>query len=197
MTHSRNSMLAVAAAIGVLATSPALAAGGGGAGSLPYAESPDKHFHPKGKPPSKHTLEVINKARKTFPFADKKDFEEAQKGFIAAPDSLTIKADAGHVAWDVERYQFLTTGTDFDSVHPSLQRQSTLNQKTGLFKVRDDIYQVRNFDLANVTFVKGKTGWIVFDPATAAETARAAKELVDKHLGQTAGRSGDLLPLSR
>lgn len=171
------------ASITAPAITPAIAAGGAG-GALPYAESPNTHFHPKGKPPSKYTLEVMRKARETFPFADKKDFEEAEKGFIAAPESMTINADAGHVAWDVERYQFLTNGKDYDSIHPSLHRQSTLNQKTGLFKVMDGIYQVRNFDLANVTFVRGKTGWIVFDPATAAETARAAKEMVDKHLGK-------------
>ena len=171
------------ASITAPAITPAIAAGGAG-GALPYAESPNTHFHPKGKPPSKYTLEVMRKARETFPFADKKDFEEAEKGFIAAPESMTINADAGHVAWDVERYQFLTNGKDYDSIHPSLHRQSTLNQKTGLFKVMDGIYQVRNFDLANVTFVRGKTGWIVFDPATAAETARAAIELVDKHLGK-------------
>ena len=143
-----------------------------------------KHFHPKGKPPSKHTIAVIEKARATLPFADKRDFEEQQKGFIAAPKSMKIKADAGHVAWDMERYQFLATGEDFDSIHPSLQRQSTLNLNFGLYEVIPGIYQVRGFDLANVTFVKGKTGWIVFDPATALETARAAKELVDEHLGK-------------
>jgi len=144
-----------------------------------------EHFHPKGKPPSEHTIEVIEKARTTMNFADKKDFEEQKKGFIAAPDSMKIKADAGHVAWDMERYQFLAKGKDFDSIHPSLQRQAVLNLNFGLYEVlKDKIYQVRGFDLANITFVRGKTGWIVFDPTTAAETARAALELVDKHLGK-------------
>ena len=46
--------------------------------------SPAKgHFHPKGKPPSEHTLKVLRKARETLPFGDKKDFEEQKKGFIA------------------------------------------------------------------------------------------------------------------
>jgi alkyl sulfatase BDS1-like metallo-beta-lactamase superfamily hydrolase len=144
-----------------------------------------EHFHPKGKPPSKHTIEIIEKARATMNFADKRDFEEQGKGFIGAPASMKIKADAGHVAWDMERYQFLAKGKDFDSIHPSLQRQSTLNLNFGLYEVlKDKIYQVRGFDLANITFVKGKTGWIVFDPTTAAETARAALELVDTHLGK-------------
>ena len=54
-----------------------------------------KHFHPKGKPPSEHTIEVIKKARATMNFADKRDFDEQNKGFIAAPESMKIKADAG------------------------------------------------------------------------------------------------------
>jgi alkyl sulfatase BDS1-like metallo-beta-lactamase superfamily hydrolase len=53
-----------------------------------------------------------------------------------------------------------------------------------LYEVIPGIYQVRGFDLANITFVKGKTGWIVFDPLTAEETARAALELINKHLGE-------------
>jgi alkyl sulfatase BDS1-like metallo-beta-lactamase superfamily hydrolase len=118
-------------------------------------------------------------------FADKRDFEEQKKGFIAAPDSMKIQADAGHVAWDIERYQFLAEGEDFDSINPSLQRIATLNLNFGLYEVlKDKIYQVRGFDLSNITFVRGTTGWIVFDPGTAAETARAALELVDKHLGK-------------
>ena len=144
-----------------------------------------QHFHPKGKLPSKHTIEIFKKARANLPFSDKRDFDEQKKGFIAAPESMKIKADAGHVAWDMERYQFLAEGKDFDSIHPSLQRIAILNLNFGLYEVlKDKIYQVRGFDLANVTFVRGETGWIVFDPATAAETARAALELVDKHLGK-------------
>jgi len=153
-------------------------------GGLVQAEDV-KHFHPKGKPPSEHTIKVLEQARTTLPFADKRDFEEQSKGFIAAPESMKIMADAGHVAWDMERYQFLAKGKDFDSIHPSLQRQAILNLNFGLYEVlKDKIYQVRGFDLANITFVRGKTGWIVFDPTTAAETARAGLELIDKHLGK-------------
>ena len=132
------------------------------------------HFHPKGKPPSDHTLQIIKQARATFPFADTKDFEKQKKGFIAAPESWTIMAKAGNVAWDMERYKFLLEGKDFDSIHPSLERQSMLNMNFGLYQVMDGVYQVRGFDLANISFVKGDTGWIVFDPLTSEETARAA-----------------------
>ncbi|NIV48171.1 MAG: MBL fold metallo-hydrolase, partial [Gammaproteobacteria bacterium] len=143
-----------------------------------------EHFHPKGKPPSKHTIAVLEQARKTLPFSDARDFEEQKKGFIAAPKFKKIMADAGNVAWDMERYEWLLEGENFASIHPSLQRQSKLNMNYGLYEVIPGFYQVRGFDLANITFVKGETGWIVFDPLTAAETARAAKELVDEHLGE-------------
>ena len=75
-------------------------------------------------------------------------------------------------------------GKDFDSIHPSLQRQSTLNMNYGLYEVMPGVYQVHGFDLANMSFIKGDTGGIIFDPLTSKETARAALELVDKHLGK-------------
>jgi alkyl sulfatase BDS1-like metallo-beta-lactamase superfamily hydrolase len=159
-----------------------LNAAGSGSGALQYAESPDEHFDPKGKPPSEHTLAVIQEARESLPFSDTRDFEEAQRGFIAAPDSKVIMADAGNVAWDMERYQFFAEGRDFDSIHPSLQRQSTLNLNFGLYEVIPGIWQVRGFDLANITFVRGKTGWIIFDPTTALETARAGLKLINEEI---------------
>jgi alkyl sulfatase BDS1-like metallo-beta-lactamase superfamily hydrolase len=123
-------------------------------------------------------------ARAMLPFGDDRDFQEQSRGFIAAPKSRKIMADAGHVAWDMERFAFLQQDGEFDSLHPSLRRQSTLNMNFGLYEVMDGVYQVRGFDLANVTFVKSNTGWIVFDPLTAKETSRAALELVDEHLGK-------------
>jgi len=143
-----------------------------------------EHFHPKGKPPSEHTQEVLSRAHATLPFADKRDFGEQEKGFITAPESGQIMANAGNVAWDMERYKFFLEGKDFDSIHPSLQRQGTLNMNFGLYEVMPGVYQMRGFDLANISFVKGNTGWIVFDPLTTEETARAALELVNEHLGK-------------
>jgi len=144
----------------------------------------DDHFHPKGKAPSQYTVEVLEQAKKMLPFDDTRDFDEEKKGFIAAPESWTIKANAGNVAWDMERYKFFLEGEDFDSVHPSLQRQGRLNMNFGLYEVMDGVYQVRGFDLANISFIRGDTGWIVFDPLTSEETARAALELVNEHLGE-------------
>ena len=146
------------------------------------------HFHPKGKPPSEHTLKVLKEARTTLPFSDTRDFEEEKKGFIAAPESWKIMGDAGNVAWDMERYKFFLEGKDFDSIHPSLQRQGTLNMNFGLYEVMPGVYQVRGFDLANISFIKGKTGWIVFDPLTSEETARAALAFTWRSLGWCARR---------
>jgi len=150
-----------------------------------YAGTKEKHFNPKGKLPSKYTIEHQNKLRKTLPFEDKRDFEEQKRGFIAAPPYKQIMAEAGHVAWDMGIFGFLLQGKNFDSIHPSLQRQAILNMNYGLYEVLPDkIYQVRGYDLANITFIKGDTGWIVFDPLTAKETAAAALEFINEQLGK-------------
>jgi alkyl sulfatase BDS1-like metallo-beta-lactamase superfamily hydrolase len=82
-------------------------------------------------------------------------------------------------------YEYLLQGKDFDSIHPSLQRQAILNMAYGLYEVVPDrIWQVRGFDLANITFIRGDTGWIVFDPLTAKETARAALAFANEQLGE-------------
>jgi alkyl sulfatase BDS1-like metallo-beta-lactamase superfamily hydrolase len=143
----------------------------------------EQHFDSKGNPPSDSTVEMNNKLRKSLPFSDKRDFEEQSKGFIAKPDYDQIKDDSGNVIWDMGRFDFLLQGKDFDSINPSLQRQAILNMNYGLYEVVPGIYQVRGFDLANITFIKGKTGWIVFDPLTSKETAKAALNLVNEKLG--------------
>ena len=143
------------------------------------------HFDPLGKPPSKFTLELRNGFKAELPFADKRDFDEAKRGFIAEPPYTKIMADAGHVAWDMASYGWLLTGKDFESIHPSLQRQAVLNMAYGLYEVVPGrIYQVRGYDLANISFIKGDTGWIVFDPLTAQETARAALAFINEKLGK-------------
>jgi alkyl sulfatase BDS1-like metallo-beta-lactamase superfamily hydrolase len=144
-----------------------------------------KHFDPLGKPASTFTLEIRKGLQAELPFADKRDFEEAKRGFIAEPPYTKIMADAGHVAWDMASYGWLLTQQDFPTIHPSLQRQAVLNMAYGLYEVVPGrIYQVRGFDLANISFVKGDTGWIIFDPLTANETARAALEFINEKLGK-------------
>ena len=148
------------------------------------AKHTEDHFDPKGKAPSDFTIAKWEDLKNKMPFKDERDFEEQKKGFIAEPEYKQIMADAGHVAWDLGKYEFLLEGKDFYSIHPSLQRQAILNMNYGLYEVIPGIYQVRGFDLANITFVKSKTGWIIFDPLTAKETARAALELINEKLGE-------------
>ena len=148
-------------------------------------ENEYSHFGPKGKAPSEFTIAKWEELKNTLPFEDKRDFEEAKRGFIAAPEYKQIMAEAGHVAWDMGSYEFLLQGKDFESIHPSLQRQAILNMAYGLYEVvPDKIYQVRGFDLANTTFIKGDTGWIVFDTLTSKETAAAALKLINEQLGE-------------
>jgi alkyl sulfatase BDS1-like metallo-beta-lactamase superfamily hydrolase len=164
----------------------ALNAGAAVAQALGVQQAPAgvEHFDPQGKPPSTFTLEIRDRLKAELPFADKRDFDEAAKGFIAAPPYKQIMADAGNVAWDMDSYQWLLKGQDFASIHPSLQRQAVLNMAYGLYEVVPGrIYQVRGFDLANISFIKGDTGWIIFDPLTAAETSRAALKFINEKLG--------------
>jgi alkyl sulfatase BDS1-like metallo-beta-lactamase superfamily hydrolase len=172
---SRALLSITVAAIAGLTTSPGVRAEAGAVA----------HFHPEGKQPSRFTVELRNGVKKALPFEDVRDFEENKRGLLAVPPFKQIMADAGHVAWDMESYSFLLQGQDFDSINPSLQRQAMLNMAYGLYEVLPGkIYQVRGFDLANVTFIKGDTGWIVFDPATAAETSRAALKFINEQVGE-------------
>ncbi|MEZ7829977.1 MAG: alkyl sulfatase dimerization domain-containing protein [Gammaproteobacteria bacterium] len=143
------------------------------------------HFNAKGSPPSSFTSQLQNELRSSLPFDDQRDFEESRRGFIAEPDSRQILAANGSVVWDMTRYDFLLEDTDFDSIHPSLQRQATLNMNFGLYEVVPDfIYQVRGFDLANMTIVRGESGWILFDVLLTSQTAAAALRLVNEQLGE-------------
>jgi alkyl sulfatase BDS1-like metallo-beta-lactamase superfamily hydrolase len=132
------------------------------------------------KPPTA----VIESAHRehALPFHDTADFDNADRGFIAALSPCVIKAADGRVVWDNDAYGFLA-GTAATSVHPSLWRQSTLAAKQGLYEVVPGIYQVRGFDISNVTFVEGDTGIIVIDPLVSTEVAAAALALYRTHRG--------------
>jgi len=148
------------------------------------AAQPSGHFHPKGKLPSRYTVEQQLALRASLPFDDRRDFEESRRGFIAAPAYKQITSEAGTVAWDMGSFEFLLQGQDFDSIHPSLQRQAVLNMGYGLYEVVPGrIWQVRGFDLSNISFIKGDTGWIVFDPLVSKETAAAALAFANEKLG--------------
>lgn len=114
--------------------------------------------------------------------ADPASFADAQRGFIAAPEGKVSAAD-GRVIWDFDAFRFVA-GPAPATVHPSLWRQALLNNHVGLFQVSERIWQLRGFDIANMTLIQGDTGWIVVDVLTARETAQAALAFARKHLGE-------------
>lgn len=109
------------------------------------------------------------------PFDNHADFEDAKRGLIAQDAALISKDSQGNTVWDMPSYQFINAKNVSegapDSVNPSLWRQATLNNIHGLFKVTEGIYQLRGYDLANMTIIEGDSGWIIVDPLTAKETA--------------------------
>lgn len=166
-----------------LVASIALGGPGPTAGAAP---APDGPALLAPKPASAATIAANRKMAESLPFDDRQDFDDARRGLIEAPSPLTIRNARGNAVWDLEAYKNYI-GPDSpapDTVNPSLWRNAQLNMQYGLFKVTDRIYQVRGYDLSNVTFIQGDTGWIVGDPLISAETARAAFELVTKHLGE-------------
>ncbi len=132
------------------------------------------------KPPTTVIESAHRQHLTALPFDDTADFEDADRGFIAALEPCVIKAADGRVVWDNDTYAFLD-GEAPASVHPSLWRQSGLCAKQGLYEVVEGIYQVRGFDLSNITFVEGDTGVIVIDPLISTETAAAALALYREH----------------
>lgn len=137
------------------------------------------------KPASPTTVARNQQARAGLPMSDARDLEETRRGFIAAPADSKILDGKGAVVWDMARYDFLTQGRSYDSIHPSLQHHAEANMGFGLYEVVPGrIYQVRGFDLSNISFIKGDSGWIVFDPLTTRETAAAALALVTEKLGK-------------
>ena len=138
------------------------------------------------KPATAATQAANQKVQQTLPFGDKSDFDDAQRGLIFKPEALIIKDAAGKVVWDMESFkQFISLDKPApDSVNPSLWRNAQLTMQYGLFKVTERIYQVRGYDVSNITFIQGNTGWIVWDPLISAETAKAAYDVVTKNLGK-------------
>ena len=120
---------------------------------------------------------------KALPFHDRQDFDDAQRGFIATLPDATIRGSAGNDAWTLAPYGFLSSESAPPTVNPSLWRQAQLNMHHGLFEVCDRIYQIRGFDLANMTLIEGETGVIVVDTLTSIEGARAGLELYREHRG--------------
>lgn len=137
---------------------------------------------PAQKTATQFTADANAQVYALLDFEDKSEFENATRGLIASPETLEIRNDEGKLIWSQKAYDFLD-GDAPSTANPSLWRNTQLNHIYGLFEVCDGIYQVRGYDLSNITFIKGDTGWIVFDPLMSTECAKAALELVNENLG--------------
>ncbi len=130
------------------------------------------------------TKAANEKVLETLPFSDKQDFKDTDKGFIAPiPNDGVIKGKDGKPVWDLSQFSFAIDSEAPATANPSLWRQLQLLLKTGLYEVTPRIYQVRNNDLTNISFIEGDTGIIVVDPNISAETAKAGLELYREHRG--------------
>ncbi|MBA5603795.1 MBL fold metallo-hydrolase [Duganella sp. FT3S] len=118
-----------------------------------------------------------------LPLGDQQDFEEATRGLVAAMPDGPFRDAAGNVIWQPHAFDFIQ-GAAPATVNPSLWRHETLNNAHGLYKVSDGIYQLRGFDISNMTLIEGKTGWIVVDPLVSAEMAKVALEFAQQKLGR-------------
>jgi alkyl sulfatase BDS1-like metallo-beta-lactamase superfamily hydrolase len=141
--------------------------------------SADKQGH---SAPTAFTVAANRAVSNSLSLADQQDFEDATRGFIGSDAEVVARSGEGELVWNLPAYDFID-GDAPASVNPSLWRQASLNNIAGLFKVADRVYQVRGYDLANMSVIEGETGWIIVDPLTAKETSAAALALAREHLG--------------
>lgn len=135
------------------------------------------------KPPTAFTAQANQRFGAALALGQPQDFEDASRGLVARMPEGPIKDAQGNTVWDGRQFAFIQ-GEAPASVNPSLWRQETLNNQAGVFKVTDGIWQVRGYDLANMTLVAGKTGWIVIDPMLTAELAKATFDFAMDTLGR-------------
>ena len=135
------------------------------------------------KPASAATAAAQRASAAALPSDDGTDAEFAARGFVATRADPLVRAADGRPVWNLDAYKFVA-GPSPDTVNPSLWRHAGLLARHGLFKVTDNVWQVRGFDVSNMTVIAGRTGWILIDPLTSREAAAAALELVNSQLGQ-------------
>jgi alkyl sulfatase BDS1-like metallo-beta-lactamase superfamily hydrolase len=134
------------------------------------------------KPPTAAIERAHKEHLGSLPLDDTADFADADRGLIASLRPCVIKSADGRVVWDNDAYSFVS-GDAPSSVHPSLWRQSMLAVKQGLYEVVEGIYQVRGFDISNISFVETDSGVIVIDPLISTEVAAAALQMYREHRG--------------
>ncbi len=135
------------------------------------------------RPATEHTVAAHAACTDHLAFGDRRDFDRAGRGRLTALEPPVIAGPMGRPVWDMGAYAFLDDECP-PEVNPSLWRQGRLNSIHGLFEVVPGIYQVRGYDISNITFIRTDSGWLVIDPLTVAETAAAARQLVDSHFAR-------------
>ena len=144
----------------------------------------DEAFTKDKKGATEFTRQINENVYQLLDFNDKQEEEFATRGFITAPDSLQIAGSNGNIVFNQDAYDFVRDTEAPDSANPSLWRNTQLNAYYGLFEVQEGIYQVRGYDLSNLTFVKSDNGWIILDCLATENTARAALELFESQMGE-------------
>lgn len=134
------------------------------------------------KPASPATLNAQAKMLASLPTDNGDDERFATQGFIATRDDPIIRSAEARPVWNLDAYAWMK-GDAPATVNPSLWRHMSILRHHGLFTLASNIWQVRGFDISNMTVIKGQTGWILIDPLTTKETSAAALELVNAQLG--------------
>ncbi len=134
------------------------------------------------KPASAATLAVQQAVAAALPQEDGRDAAFAAQGFVASSADPLIRDASGKAVWNMAAYDWVQ-GPAPASVNPSLWREVGLLRKHGLYAVAEGVWQVRGFDVSNMTVIRGQTGWVLVDPLTTRETAAAALALVNAQLG--------------
>ena len=152
--------------------------------SCAMAETGGLDLNREVKPATAFTAQANAAVYDELDFSDKQEYAFATRGLIDAPETLELKDEDGRMIWSQDAFAFLNDYEKApDSVNPSLWENTINNHVYGLFEVADGIYQVRGYDMANLTVVKGDTGWIVFDTLMSVECSQAAMQLIEKNLG--------------
>ncbi len=142
-------------------------------------------FNAERKEASKYVREQNKAVLSKYNFDEKQDFDFANRGFIATIDEPDIKEESGRAVVILNEFGDnlnIEPENAPDTVNPSLWRQLKLTNIHGLFKVCDDVYQVRSFDIANLTAIRGEKGWVIIDALTSCETSKTAFDLLCKHV---------------
>jgi len=156
-------------------------------------------------PASKFTEESYDKiASNSAYMSNIKAHSNAKRGLLVSADGLMIGENG--TIFNLQHYTFLENDSNNKkTVHPALWKHAKLNMNVGLYRVNNieqneqddtsakystgkfmasagDVFQVRGYDLANMTLVRGRTGWIIMDVLTCNETAKAAFDFIKSHL---------------